>query len=168
MTSNAFWSYAVQLQFIVEHVQYKNQFLLQVLPAVLAWNCLTSVHARTAYNDLLQKRLEDNLYWIICHVPKTTQSVKGLNWTDLQLVMWSRGGMGWRLGLGQVVGKRWKGKKPGRHRDRWDKSEITNLLHDGFLTALNVPTVCLVLQQCHRIISKSKSTQAYSFIQCWY
>ena len=38
---------------------------------------------RTAHNVLPQKRMEDNLCWIICHVPLTTQSVKGLNKTEL-------------------------------------------------------------------------------------
>ena len=33
--------------------------------------------------SLLQKRLEENLCWIIPRVPMTTQPVKGLNWTEL-------------------------------------------------------------------------------------
>ena len=33
----------------------------------------------------LQKRLEEDLCWIVPHVPSTTQSVKGLNWTELIL-----------------------------------------------------------------------------------
>ena len=36
-------------------------------------------HARTAHNNLLQKRLEENLCQIIPHVPLTTLSVNGLN-----------------------------------------------------------------------------------------
>ena len=40
-------------------------------------------HARTANNSLLQKRLEEDLCWIVPHVPLTTHSVKGLNWTKL-------------------------------------------------------------------------------------
>ena len=40
-------------------------------------------HARTAHEGPLQKRLEENLCWIIPHVPLMTQSVKGLNWTEL-------------------------------------------------------------------------------------
>ena len=38
-------------------------------------------HARTAHKGLMQKRLEEDLYWIICHVPPMTQSVKGLKWS---------------------------------------------------------------------------------------
>ena len=33
-------------------------------------------NARIAHKGLLQKRLEEDLCWIICHVPVTTQSVK--------------------------------------------------------------------------------------------
>ena len=29
-----------------------------------------------------KKKLEEDLYWIVPHVHPTTQSVKGLNWTD--------------------------------------------------------------------------------------
>ena len=36
-------------------------------------------HARTAYNGLLLKRLDDNLCLIVPHVLPMTQSVKGLN-----------------------------------------------------------------------------------------
>ena len=39
-------------------------------------------HAKTADNGLLRKRLEDNLCWIVCHVSRTTKSIKGLNWTQ--------------------------------------------------------------------------------------
>ena len=47
-------------------------------------------HARNAHKGLPQKRLEEDLYWIIPQVPlphlpppfATTQSVKGLNWTE--------------------------------------------------------------------------------------
>ena len=39
-------------------------------------------HARTAYTDLMRKRLRENLCRIVPHVPPTTQSDKGLNWTD--------------------------------------------------------------------------------------
>ena len=42
-------------------------------------------HARTAHKGLLQKRLEEDICWIIPHVPSTTHSVKGLNWTELTL-----------------------------------------------------------------------------------
>ena len=35
-----------------------------------------SVDARTAHNRFLQKRLEEDLCWILCHVPPMTQSVK--------------------------------------------------------------------------------------------
>ena len=40
-------------------------------------------HARTAHNGFLQKRLEEDLYWIVPHVPPTTQSVRGLDWSEL-------------------------------------------------------------------------------------
>ena len=40
-------------------------------------------HARTVHDGLLQKRLEEDLCCIILHVPLTTQSFKGLNWTEL-------------------------------------------------------------------------------------
>ena len=36
------------------------------------------VHATTAYKGLLQKRLEEDLCFMVPHVPSTTQSVKGL------------------------------------------------------------------------------------------
>ena len=39
-------------------------------------------HARTAHKVLLQKRLEEDLCWIVPHVAPTTQSVKKLNWTE--------------------------------------------------------------------------------------
>ena len=38
-------------------------------------------HARPAHNGLLQKRLDKDFCWIICHVQLTGQSVRGLNWT---------------------------------------------------------------------------------------
>ena len=46
------------------------------------------VHARTTSNDLQQKRLGNDLCWIVPHPPPqphspTTQSVKGLNWPEL-------------------------------------------------------------------------------------
>ena len=37
------------------------------------------------HNGLLQKRLEEDFCWIIPPVPMATQSVKGLNWTELNL-----------------------------------------------------------------------------------
>ena len=49
-------------------------------------------HAKAPHNGLLQKRLEQDLYWIVHHAPDpfpppststTTQSIKGLNWTEL-------------------------------------------------------------------------------------
>ena len=40
-------------------------------------------YARTAHKGLLQERLEEDLCWIVPHVPPTTRSVKGLNWTPL-------------------------------------------------------------------------------------
>ena len=40
-----------------------------------------SAHARTVHNGLLQKRLEEDLCWIICRVPTNDPLVKGLNWT---------------------------------------------------------------------------------------
>ena len=45
----------------------------------------SSACVRTANNGLLQKRLEEDLQWIVPYVPVMTQSVKGLNWTGLQL-----------------------------------------------------------------------------------
>ena len=36
-------------------------------------------HAKTAHNGLLQKRLREDFYRIVCYVPKTTTSVKELN-----------------------------------------------------------------------------------------
>ena len=41
-------------------------------------------HARTAHNGPLQKSLERDLCWIVPHVPPTTRSVKGMNWTELK------------------------------------------------------------------------------------
>ena len=43
------------------------------------------VLARTAHKGLLQKRLEENLCRMVLRVPPTTQSVKGLNRTELTL-----------------------------------------------------------------------------------
>ena len=40
-------------------------------------------HARAAYKGLLQKRLEEDLCWIVPYVPPTTALVKELNWTEL-------------------------------------------------------------------------------------
>ena len=40
-------------------------------------------HARTAYSGLLQKRQEKDLGWIVPCIPSVTQSVKGLNWTEV-------------------------------------------------------------------------------------
>ena len=40
-------------------------------------------HARSAHNDLPQKRLEGGLFWIVRHVLTTTQSAKGLNLPEL-------------------------------------------------------------------------------------
>ena len=39
-------------------------------------------HARTTNEGLLQKRLEEDLCWIVPHIPPTTKSVKELNWTE--------------------------------------------------------------------------------------
>ena len=39
--------------------------------------------ARAAHDDLPQKRQKGDLGWIVPHVPLTTHSVKGLNWTEL-------------------------------------------------------------------------------------
>ena len=39
-------------------------------------------HARTVRNVLLQERLEEDLCWIVPHVPPMTKLVKGLNWTE--------------------------------------------------------------------------------------
>ena len=40
-------------------------------------------HARTVHKGLLQKRLEEGFCWVVPRVPSTTQSVMGLNWTEL-------------------------------------------------------------------------------------
>ena len=40
-------------------------------------------NARTAHNGLLQEILEEDLCWIVPYVSPTTQSVKGLIWTEL-------------------------------------------------------------------------------------
>ena len=45
-------------------------------------------HAGAAHKGLLQKRLEEELSWIVPHKPPTTQSVKGLNWAELN--WWSQ------------------------------------------------------------------------------
>ena len=42
-----------------------------------------SAHARTAHKGLQQESLEEDICWIVLHVPSMTQSVKGLNWTEL-------------------------------------------------------------------------------------
>ena len=52
-------------------------------------------HARSAHKGLLQKRLEEDLCWIIPHVCPTTKSIKVLTWTDQSLkerfrCMWHR------------------------------------------------------------------------------
>ena len=39
-------------------------------------------HARTAHYGLQQKRLEEDLCWIIPKVPLMTRLIKGLNWTE--------------------------------------------------------------------------------------
>ena len=39
-------------------------------------------HARTAHMGLLQKRPEENICWIVPHVPPTIKSLKGLSWTE--------------------------------------------------------------------------------------
>ena len=39
-------------------------------------------NARTAHKGLLQKSPEEDLCWIVLHVLSTTQSVKGLDWTE--------------------------------------------------------------------------------------
>ena len=39
-------------------------------------------HARAAHKGLLRKGLEQGLCWIVPHVPLSSQSVKGLSWTD--------------------------------------------------------------------------------------
>ena len=44
-------------------------------------------HTRTTHMGFLQKRLEDDICWIILHVPTTTLLVKGLNWTEPKYVI---------------------------------------------------------------------------------
>ena len=50
--------------------------------------------------------------------------------------------MSWWGGCGRGMEK-----SAGRHRGRWDKSEITNLVHVCFPFLLNVPSVSLVFQE---------------------
>ena len=45
------------------------------IPACLHWNCSQQPPAE------LQKKLEEDPCWIICHVRSMTQPVKGLDWT---------------------------------------------------------------------------------------
>ena len=50
------------------------------------WTASKSGHPCPCQNcsqGLLQKRLEEDLCWIIHHVPLMTQSVTGMNWTEL-------------------------------------------------------------------------------------
>ena len=42
-------------------------------------------HSGIVYESLPQFRLEEDLCWIVPLVPQTTQSVKGLNWPELNL-----------------------------------------------------------------------------------
>ena len=44
-------------------------------------------HARTANKGLLQKRLEEDLCWIVPHVPSTIKSDKRLKWPELKLLV---------------------------------------------------------------------------------
>ena len=44
------------------------------------WNLLVSTSAPVF--PVFQKRLEEDLCWTVPHVPPTTQSAKGLNWTE--------------------------------------------------------------------------------------
>ena len=39
-------------------------------------------NVRTAHRGLLQKRLEEDLCWLVPHVPPMTQLVKALRWTE--------------------------------------------------------------------------------------
>ena len=48
---------------------------------------LTLAEARTTHKGLLQRRLDEDIYWIVPHVPPTTQSVKGPNWTEMTLFL---------------------------------------------------------------------------------
>ena len=43
-------------------------------------------HARTAHKGLLQKRLEEDLCWIVPHVPLKTHLVKGEKLTSFKCV----------------------------------------------------------------------------------
>ena len=50
-------------------------------------------HAGTAHSGLQQKRLEEDFCWIVCHVSRTTQSVKVLNCSELTFAI------GWALNI---------------------------------------------------------------------
>ena len=43
---------------------------------------MTIQEHRAAQKGLLQNRLEEDPCWKVPHVPPTTQSVKGLSWTE--------------------------------------------------------------------------------------
>ena len=67
----------------------------------------TTAHARTAHKGFLQKRLEEDLCWIVLHIPPTTQWVKGLNRTELIIcellrTRWSFNGGVQACGLGNI------------------------------------------------------------------
>ena len=53
------------------------------------WSAEEMLDGQLAHKGLLQKRLEENPCWIVRHVPPTTQSVDGLNWTELNWISWS-------------------------------------------------------------------------------
>ena len=52
--------------------------------------------ARTAHKSLLQRRLDEDLCWIVLRVPPPTQSVKGPNWTEQLMMSCFRGAQLWQ------------------------------------------------------------------------
>ena len=77
--------------------QQTAMLLLRVCQMVMLWSAEemldgqyekvnVSAHAKTAYDGLPRERLEEDLCWILPHVPLTTQLVKEMNWTKAKIV----------------------------------------------------------------------------------
>ena len=77
------------LNVVAESLRYtKTRKQLKVEnPYMLLRRVDNPAHARTSDKGLLRKRLEGDLCWIVLHVPPTTQSVEGLNWTELNMLL---------------------------------------------------------------------------------
>ena len=56
-------------------------------------------HARSAHKGLLKERLEEDLCWLVSHVPPASQSVKRLNWTELIMC----GCVWWRVAMDNMI-----------------------------------------------------------------